>query len=68
MDAAKTMRELCGEHPALESFLQSKGFPFTVDNPITELVTLEDVAAMQALDLPVFIEEFKEYAHVCSGN
>lgn len=68
MDAAKTMRELCGEHPALESFLQSKGFPFTVDNPITELVTLNDVVSMQALDLPAFIEEFKEYAYAHTGN
>lgn len=68
MDTTKTMRELCVENPTLEAFLQSKGFPFSVDNPITELVTLEDVAGVQNLDLAVFIEEFKEYTHVHAGN
>ena len=33
MDTTKTMRELCDDEPKLESFLQSKGFPFTIDNP-----------------------------------
>ncbi len=37
MDTTKTMRELCADEPKLEPFLQSKGFPFTIDNPITEL-------------------------------
>ena len=61
MDETKTMRELCEEYPQLEAFLQGKGFPFSVDNPITELVTLQDVAGVQNLDLPAFQQEFQDY-------
>ena len=54
MDTTKTMRELCADEPKLESFLQSKGFPFTIDNPITELVTFDDVVQFRGLDKQAF--------------
>ena len=43
MDTTKTMRQLCVDEPKLEAFLQSKGFPFSLDNPIVDLVTFEGV-------------------------
>ena len=55
MDTTKTMRELCADEPKLESFLQSKGFPFTIDNPITELVTFDDVVQFRGLDKQAFL-------------
>ena len=61
MDTTKTMRELCSLEPKLESFLQSKGFPFTIDNPITELVTFDDVVQFRGLDKQAFLAEFEEY-------
>lgn len=61
IDRTKTMRELCSDEPLLEGFLQGKGFPFSADNPITELVTLEDVASVQSLDLDAFLDEFREF-------
>lgn len=61
MDTTKTMRELCGLEPKLEAFLQSKGFPFTVDNPITELVTFDDVVQFRGLDKEAFLAEFEAY-------
>lgn len=61
MDTTKTMRELCADEPKLESFLQSKGFPFTIDNPITELVTFDDVVQFRGLDKRAFLAEFEAY-------
>ncbi len=61
MDTTKTMRELCTDEPKLEAFLQSKGFPFTIDNPITELVTFDDVVQFRGLDKQAFLAEFEAY-------
>ena len=61
MDTTKTMRELCADEPKLEAFLQSKGFPFTIDNPITELVTFDDVVQFRGLDKQSFLAEFEAY-------
>lgn len=61
MDTTKTMRELCADEPKLEPFLQSKGFPFTIDSPITELVTFDDVVQFRGLDKESFLEEFEAY-------
>ena len=61
MDTTKTMRELCADEPKLESFLQSKGFPFAIDNPITELVTFDDVVQFRGLDKQAFLTEFEAY-------
>ena len=43
MDTTKTMRELCADEPKLESFLQSKGFPFTVSYTHLTLPTNREV-------------------------
>lgn len=61
MDSTKTMRELCTDEPKLESFLQSKGFPFSLDNPIVDLVTFDDVCQVQNLDKAAFLTEFESY-------
>ena len=61
MDTTKTMRQLCGDEPVLESFLQSKGFPFSLDNPIVDLVTFEDVCQVRGLDRDEFLGEFETY-------
>lgn len=61
MDTTKTMRQLCADEPKLEVFLQSKGFPFSLDNPIVDLVTFDDVAEVQELDRDAFLMEFEAY-------
>ncbi len=61
MDTTKTMRELCSDEPALESFLQSKGFPFSLDNPIVDLVTFDDVCQVRSLDREEFLAEFEAF-------
>lgn len=61
MDTTKTMRELCADEPLLEGFLVLKGFPFSLDNPIVDLVTFEDVATVQQLDRTAFLAEFAAY-------
>lgn len=55
---SETMRAIVGKEPLLEAFLQHKGFPFSVDNPITEIVTFDDVAEMQRLDKAAFLGEY----------
>ena len=61
MDTTKTMRQLCEEQPALESFLQSKGFPFSLENPIVDLVTFDDVCQVRNLDREEFLAEFEAF-------
>ena len=61
MDTTKTMRQLCADEPKLEAFLQSKGFPFSLDNPIVDLVTFEDVCQVRSLDRDKFLGEFEAY-------
>lgn len=62
LDTTKTMRELCADEPLLEGFLvQVKGFPFSLDNPIVDLVTLDDVASVQRFDRDEFAAEFERY-------
>lgn len=61
MDTTKTMRELCAEEPMFESFLVLKGFPFSLSNPIVDLVTFDDVAQVQSLDKEAFLAEFERY-------
>ena len=61
MDRTKTMRQLCADEPKLEAFLQSKGFPFSLDNPIVDLVTFEDVCQVRSLDRDEFLGEFEAY-------
>lgn len=58
IDSTKTMREIVADEPLFEKFLQYKGFPFTVENPITAVVTFDDVSTMQGLDKAAFIAEF----------
>lgn len=61
MDTTKTMRQLCADEPMLESFLVLKGFPFSLENPIVDLVTFEDVCQVQSLDKEAFLAEFEAY-------
>ena len=61
MDTTKTMRLLCEEQPALEPFLQSKGFPFSLENPIVDLVTFDDVCQVRNLDREEFLAEFEAF-------
>ena len=61
MDTMKTMRELCAEELMFESFLVLKGFPFSLNNPIVDLVTFDDVAQVQGLDKQAFLDEFVRY-------
>ena len=61
IDTTLTMRELCEAEPLMEGFLQAKGFPFSLDNPIVDLVTLDDVAEVQELDKAALLSEFEAY-------
>ena len=38
-----------------------QGLPFTIDNPITELVTFDDVVQFRGLDKQAFLAEFEAY-------
>lgn len=61
IDTTQTMRQIVETEPRFAEFLQHKGFPFTVENPITEIVTFDDVAEMQKLDKGAFIAEYMEW-------
>ena len=61
MNTTNTMREVCAEEPLFASFLVLKGFPFSLDNPIVDLVTFEDVVQVQGLDKQAFLAEFEQY-------
>jgi len=61
-----TMHAIVSANPAFGEFLVSKGFPFTLKNPITRLVTFEDVCARRKLDRDAFIAEYE--AWLTAGN
>ena len=58
IETTKTMREIVADEPLFADFLVSKGFPFTVENPITEYVTFEDVVMLRELDKEAFLNEY----------
>ena len=61
IDATKTMREIVKGEPLFADFLVSKGFPFTVENPMTEYVTFNDVVERRKLDKESFLAEYAEF-------
>ncbi|WP_200799668.1 MULTISPECIES: hypothetical protein [Olsenella] len=61
IDMTKCMRDVVLEDPMFGEFLVDKGFPFSVENPITELVTFEDVVQMRRLDKDAFLAEYDAY-------
>ncbi len=62
IDPTKTMHELASTEPAFAEFLVSKGFPFSVNNPITKLVTFNDVVKLKKLDGEAFLAEYEAWA------
>lgn len=62
IDSTKTMRELGTENPLFAEFLVSKGFPFSVSNPVTQFVTFDDVVSLKKLDKDAFLAEFEAWA------
>lgn len=61
IETTNTMREIVAEEPLFAEFLVSKGFPFTVENPITEYVTFEDVVMLRELDKDAFLDEYAAF-------
>lgn len=61
IDATKTMREIVKDEPLFADFLVSKGFPFTVENLMTEFVTFNDVVERRKLDKEAFLAEYATY-------
>lgn len=60
-DSSKTMKEIVEADPLFGEFLVHKGFPFSLDNPIVEYVTFDDVASLKELDSESFLAEYRVY-------
>ncbi len=61
IDPTKSMNQIVTEEPAFGEFLRSKGFPFSVSNPITKLVTFNDVVKLKKLDREAFLAEYEAW-------
>lgn len=61
IDSTKTMNQIATEEPAFGDFLRVKGFPFSVGNPITKLVTFDDVVKLKKLDKEAFLAEYEAW-------
>lgn len=61
VDATETMRVIVTKEPLFEKFLQYKGFPFSRENPITEIVTFNDVVEMMHLNKDEFLQEYVDW-------
>lgn len=61
MDTSKTMKEIVEADPVFGEFLVHKGFPFSLENPVVELVTFDDVVELRQLDRAAFLEEYEAY-------
>ncbi len=62
IDPTKSMNQIATEEPAFGEFLRAKGFPFSVSNPITKLVTFNDVVKLKKLDGEAFLAEYEAWA------
>lgn len=67
IDTTKTMNQIATEDPAFGEFLRAKGFPFSVSNPITKLVTFDDVVKLKKLDREAFLAEYEAWV-AARGN
>ena len=67
IDTTKTMNQIATEEPAFGEFLRAKGFLFSVSNPITKLVTFDDVVKLKKLDREAFLAEYEVWADA-QGN
>ncbi len=67
IDSTKTMNQIATEDPAFGEFLRAKGFPFSVSNPITKLVTFDDVVKLKKLDREAFLAEYEAWV-AARGN
>lgn len=61
IDSTKKMRAIVEDEPLFGDFLRSKGFPFTVKNPVTALVTFDDVVRLKKLNKDEFLSEYEAY-------
>ena len=61
IDTTVSMREVIKVEPEFGDFLRSKGFPFTTKNPITAIVTFEDVVKKKNLDKDAFLAEYEDW-------
>ena len=59
IDSKKKMREIVKDEPKFGEFLVYKGFPFTIKNPLTALVTFDQVAELKKLDKEAFLKEYE---------
>ena len=68
IDATKTMTQTVLDEPLFGEFLVSKGFPFSLDNPIADLVTFADVVQVRQLDERAFLAEYERYRVRAKGE
>ena len=61
IDTKKKMREIVKQEPLFGEFLVFKGFPFTTKNPLTALVSFEQVAELKKLDKEAFLGEYEDW-------
>ena len=61
MDTTKTMRELCTDEPLLADFLVAQGFPFSLENPIVDLVTFDDVCGVTGVPRDTLLGDFSTF-------
>ncbi len=64
IDTKKKMREIVKGEPMFGKFLVYKGFPFTIKNPLTALVSFDQVAELKKLDKEAFLKEYEEWKAV----
>ena len=68
IDTTKKMRAIVEDEPLFGDFLRSKGFPFTTKNPVTALVTFDDVVRLRKLDKDAFLAEYEAYKAELQGR
>lgn len=61
IDTKMKMRKIVKQEPLFGEFLVYKGFPFTIKNPITALVSFDQVAELKKLDKEAFLAEYEEW-------
>lgn len=61
IETHRKMREIVKEEPSFGEFLVYKGFPFSIKNPLTALVSFDQVADIKKLDKEAFLKEYETW-------
>ena len=61
IDTSQKIRSIVNENPQFGEFLKEKGFPLNLNNPVTLVVSFDDIVKMKHLDKEALMAEYQAW-------